>query len=978
MPIEATILLVKADDLPDKLDEQLEKKGIFVEEAELLDLVPSVVAVAPDIVVSVGAADVDQVLEAVERQSPSIPLVVLVTRPEQRKLRDSHQDRIAALVPRDLPVAALAHRLATMGRRAVEGEPLQRGPAPAAPKTSASTQATDPEGPKATTHRAETAVPSRAPSAEAKTEPMESQKEARVSLAALASPGSAGGAADSPAERPSFSAKPSVPHRPPGSGQKQRPAGAAARRRLNQTLVGVAPAPGPAAGTETPDAQPGKTSTGSDAPRPKAPTPINLELASTVAADQEVISPFASSKEEQAPGEPSAERPPTPIPPAAPPGSASEEIRSRVANADRIAKSHRREGAADAAVRIALIDDDLTRADAIAGELREHGVDVMLLSPVHAQARWPALRSFAPHGMLVDERSLSKGARTIVGAFRRDFFLKYVPLVTIRFDRLFDEAEGKANVHAVLPMLEPLGKQELALLEELGTEKSIEVDLSQTLPTRLLEIVAEGSSAIVLTCSSKGETLTWPLAPGRAGRAQLSKEGEGSGALNPGAALMWLLEREEPKVEVKREPQAELRDAEPIDQLLRQVTHRVAAPAEHSLAPPPRKTSAQGSEQGSSAESPGRAKLPSINTETLNAARDRVLDVGRRSLHTLTELTDEVRDQVRQRKADAPPWAVWAAAAGVGFLFVLLIVLLFRGCGSDDPTEAKAVAEAPAEKVAPPPKGPKNTPEPQESPQAETANSSYDRWYVARDAELSDCKALVGTAVANEPVDQASSYWGLARSALMRGDVKEAHQYMCRGALIDEGGSAALGVAEYYLSRRSLANAELWVKNVLKAQPGNRKAQELLSDIHNQRGDLDEARRVLLSTLKLSGDESDKLALVSRKFVADGQAALRSGDKPRAERTLRRAALLNPQNVQAAEQLAELFLGLGLREAARLWAEHASGLDKASGTAHMVLGDVARHEKDFAAARKHYGAVPDGHEDAAAARAHLSEMPANE
>src|SRR5690606_1296205 len=140
----------------------------------------------------------------------------------------------------------------------------------------------------------------------------------------------------------------------------------------------------------------------------------------------------------------------------------------RAAEADQRARYHRRSHATASAVRLVLCDDDVTRADALASELREHGLDVMLLSPEHSQVRWPRLRRFAPHGLLVDERSLSKGGRQIVSAFRRDPFLKYVPLVVVPFQRIYRETEARANLAPVFPLLSPLGREELGLLEQLA------------------------------------------------------------------------------------------------------------------------------------------------------------------------------------------------------------------------------------------------------------------------------------------------------------------------------------------------------------------------------------------------------------------------------------------------------------------------------------------------------------------------------
>src|SRR5690606_13067268 len=49
-------------------------------------------------------------------------------------------------------------------------------------------------------------------------------------------------------------------------------------------------------------------------------------------------------------------------------------------------------------LRLALVDTDLTRAGAIAEELRGRGVTTQLVAPDLDATRWHLLRRFAPHG----------------------------------------------------------------------------------------------------------------------------------------------------------------------------------------------------------------------------------------------------------------------------------------------------------------------------------------------------------------------------------------------------------------------------------------------------------------------------------------------------------------------------------------------------------------------------------------------------
>src|SRR6478736_6131919 len=96
---------------------------------------------------------------------------------------------------------------------------------------------------------------------------------------------------------------------------------------------------------------------------------------------------------------------------------------------------------------------------------------------------------------------------------------------------------------------------------------------------------------------------------------------------------------------------------------------------------------------------------------------------------------------------------------------------------------------------------------------------------------------------------------------------------------------------------------------------------------------------------------------------------------PRAARLLRRAVILSPQNDQATLRLAELFLRMGLRGPAKLWAEELLQGPTKHAEAHMVLGDVARLDGDTQAARQHYAEVTPESGLSGRAQAQLKTLP---
>jgi tetratricopeptide (TPR) repeat protein len=323
----------------------------------------------------------------------------------------------------------------------------------------------------------------------------------------------------------------------------------------------------------------------------------------------------------------------------------------------------------------------------------------------------------------------------------------------------------------------------------------------------------------------------------------------------------------------------------------------------------------------------------------------------------------------------------------------LLVGALFSTCStSEEPPEIASAAEAQAQEDGPAdeampaqkaePSGASETSDKKDAGEqegdpsviAKANQASLDRFHVAPEQEMKDCKELVGNQGRGTP-RQASDFWKAARTKLVQGDTEAAHEFMCRSALIDPSGGAAEGLVGFYLGRRSLTNAENWVKRVLAADPDRRTAKELQSDIRNQQGNPEEALTLLLETLKLTEGDRRKRQLVSRKFFADALASERSGDWPRAERLLRRAVILDEDNFDAATELAEVFLREALPKAATLWAEFILSRDKAHSGAHMVLGDIARLAKDYPKAREHYKQVQPGTSGAGRAEGYLQDMP---
>ena len=234
-------------------------------------------------------------------------------------------------------------------------------------------------------------------------------------------------------------------------------------------------------------------------------------------------------------------------------------------------------------------------------------------------------------------------------------------------------------------------------------------------------------------------------------------------------------------------------------------------------------------------------------------------------------------------------------------------------------------------------------------------------WKVAPDSGMATCEEKLGPAApTSESPSRAISYWKQARRLLMQGKSEEALEMMCLAGLFDPAGPAAEGLAEYYLAQRALTEAERWVKLSLKADDNRRKSHELLGDIESQKGHPQEALKIWLDTMRLSGDETATMQAISRKLMQDANLARRGGDLPRAERSLRRAAALAPESSVIAIELADIFLQRNTLPAAEKWAARARQLDANFSGAKILSGRIAEAAGKPNEARDFYRSVPPG------------------
>src|SRR5690606_34633081 len=101
---------------------------------------------------------------------------------------------------------------------------------------------------------------------------------------------------------------------------------------------------------------------------------------------------------------------------------------------------------------------------------------------------------------VVDEKSMVRGAAEWVETFRGDLFLRHVPMVLMRFSRLFRDKSGSVDLEPLLKLVEPLGKEEFALLQKLKPGRQVDLRSSQIPPFRLVQLLTEQDRNTRLDC----------------------------------------------------------------------------------------------------------------------------------------------------------------------------------------------------------------------------------------------------------------------------------------------------------------------------------------------------------------------------------------------------------------------------------------------------------------------------------------------
>jgi tetratricopeptide (TPR) repeat protein len=569
-------------------------------------------------------------------------------------------------------------------------------------------------------------------------------------------------------------------------------------------------------------------------------------------------------------------------------------------------------------VRAVLLDEDLCRADALAAELRQAGVQVRLSSCQAKYFHGQLLRQFAPHVVIVDEKAILGAAAEFLERLRQDPFLHHTQLMVVRFARLYQTKTGAAQVESLLPMLQPLAQAEISLLEKLGPTCEVEFGMDEVPAHLLVELLATRTVSSQIECTRRSERLRWTLGWDCACPAELEKM-DGTSTLSHEQALDWLFSDHEARVVVIQRPETEPLRGEPILNLL-----------ESRIAIVDSEMEGNAGEEGVS-EQGSRARMESLYDISMNDGDQEVSETTApaSTARPVALTTDEQQAEQPSSGGATRVFAAAALALVVGSLgaFAVTSKLLAASFRSSEPlaTQVEELQEVDADA---PGVRPSVLPQLSEPPAAlSLADPLY---YVPEAEQVTTCQVVLEdfTPLEDQPPESGLVYFRQAQRFLVDGLSDKAFFKLCQSALLLPGGPGSLALAEHFLHRRSYSEASSQLSLVEKQTGSQRETQLLRADLASQRGNVPVSRGLYLAALDIEPNAHQVLISVSRKYSREADDAAQRQDWPRAEQFARRALTLNPANLFAARRLAQVFEKRGEQELSLAWRDYSDQIQE--------------------------------------------------
>jgi len=201
---------------------------------------------------------------------------------------------------------------------------------------------------------------------------------------------------------------------------------------------------------------------------------------------------------------------------------------------------------------------------------------------------------------------------------------------------------------------------------------------------------------------------------------------------------------------------------------------------------------------------------------------------------------------------------------------------------------------------------------------------------------------------------QAKLSWSGAKTALMRGELGRAQLLMCEAVTIYPESLAWEGLIDLAITQGAPQSASLWVSRALALRGERGRTLLLVGDIQSQLGQTKTALASWAQALGVDPTDSETLRQVGAQYRVEASAKMKSGDWANADRLLRRAATLDPNDAEALAGLAACRWALQDLTQAKAWADQALKLDAGQAEALVVLADMSLANNQPAEAKKLY------------------------
>lgn len=572
---------------------------------------------------------------------------------------------------------------------------------------------------------------------------------------------------------------------------------------------------------------------------------------------------------------------------------------------------------------ILLADEDAARADAIAQSLRGRGATVVVTDFDPPESRFQRLRQLDPAILLIDEAALHGDGHRLVRRMRKDTRLRWASLLVVRWEEIWSEADGSAQIARTLGTLATLAEPEHSLKERIELGAPFDTRLEITGPARLVRALAASAKPLRATIHNPRLQVRVEISDQLVAGARAEAR-DGSAPLDGALALSALLVLGSGRVHVERLAEPQMVNVMSTIDVALSLADSEGAPIQPSL--------------------PAPASIPP------EVAPARVAP----SLDGLS------------RRAIAIWTAVAFASICVGIAIAVLVsasrgarVVKVSSAGNLEPAKplpsaAPTSADAP-ESVAPVASA--QPVKPTAAPRAAVPAKGDD---VTGEATVKapTCEEIVGPSWAllgGEQPSRARAELGLGRRALMLGKVDDAQISFCRSAVLDPTRPEAFqALVRLFLLRRDAAQAAEWAERATKQHPEDQDMRGLYADALARAGDADRARGIWLEMGHLDAGDTAGARLMAIPYVRGGDRSVRGADYAQAERLYRRAVLLDPLNAGAAAGLSRVMLVQGQTAAALKFAQRAVSIEPRDAELHVLLGDVLEKSGDVNAAKSEW------------------------